>query len=252
MPFLILYHGGKEFDRRPLADTPAVVGRGTDCDLSVHDIVLSRRHFRLTPTTDGWLMIDLRSRNGTLVNDKIVEQQILKDRDVIRAGKTIFRFHTGSMTDPVARPAAPPAPAGPSESTAFGLVVPPPAPPPPRKPVNPVFRMASPKPRPRDPDSFADTGVYALLDQIVSSSWDSTYALNARPLPRKLPRPGMTKLDCGDEPATEAERLAFDLHPQAAVPLPAAFLIRTQVPRPHPRLSRIRKWARRLRTVRLF
>jgi hypothetical protein len=254
MPHLILYSHGVEFDRRPLTATPVVVGRGTDCELSVHDIMLSRRHFRLTPTTDGWLLIDLRSRNGTRVNGVQVEQQILKENDLIRAGKTAFRFVPRVMQASRNRPATPPVPtANPSESTAFGLTTPTPKLRKPASPVSPAFRMASPKPRPRDPDSFADTGVYALLDQIVSSSWDSTYALNARPLPRTLPRAAVTTARHVEPPAN------LDPHEQSRsatvmTALPAARLLRSGIgTKPAaPRMSRLRRFVRSLRNVRIF
>jgi hypothetical protein len=257
MPHLILYSHGVEFDRRPLTATPVVVGRGTDCELSVHDILLSRRHFRLTPTTDGWLMIDLRSRNGTLVNGNIVEQQILKPNDVIRAGKTAFRFMPGAVQVTPARPATPPPVpvASPSESTAFGLVIARPKVRIPASPVSPAFRMASPKPRPRDPDSFADTGVYALLDQIVSSSWDSTYALNARPLPRALPRAAVTT--ARDQKPHEAPADANDtaVHRADFTMLPVATVVLQRTPRrfrTRIRLAPLRRWVRHLARVRLF
>jgi hypothetical protein len=252
MPHLILYSHGVEFDRRPLTATPVVVGRGTDCELSVHDIMLSRRHFRLTPTTDGWLVIDLRSRNGTRVNGINVEQQILKENDLIRAGKTAFRFVPGVISVQRNRPATPPPPAAnPSESTAFGLTAPQPKLRKPASPVSPAFRMASPKPRPRDPASFADTGVYALLDQIASSSWDSTYALNARPLPRALPRAAMTTAR-HVEPSIPAD--PHDRATSTTTALPAARLLRTGTAGtpPAPRLSRLRRFVRSLRTVRIF
>ncbi|MGA3370345.1 MAG: FHA domain-containing protein [Terracidiphilus sp.] len=45
-----------------------VIGRGYDCDLVVTEAAVSSHHCRLTHQGDGFLLEDLGSRNGTLVN----------------------------------------------------------------------------------------------------------------------------------------------------------------------------------------
>jgi pSer/pThr/pTyr-binding forkhead associated (FHA) protein len=81
MAYLIVSQAGHELKRIELCKSPVVIGRSPECDLALHDILLSRRHCRLTPTTDGWLLIDLASRNGTRVGDRKIEQRFLKDAD---------------------------------------------------------------------------------------------------------------------------------------------------------------------------
>jgi predicted component of type VI protein secretion system len=190
MAYLILSTDGHEWDRRELTG-PIVLGRSPECDIPVHDILLSRRHCRLTPSSDGWLLIDLASRNGTCIGDQTVEQCRLKHGDVIRVGKTTLRFCTDVLVKPEPigiRPEFPPAVS--KEDTLAGTVVGMTVPLPPATESVPrkVYRP-SPKPRPMDPESFANENLYQMLEQIASSSWDSIYAVNSQPLRRSRPLP---------------------------------------------------------------
>jgi len=61
-----------------------VIGRSSSCDLPVMDASMSRRHARLFLTPEGWMVEDLGSRNGTLVNgDRISGTVRVQDGDVI-------------------------------------------------------------------------------------------------------------------------------------------------------------------------
>ena len=44
------------------------IGRDAGCDLAIADMTVSRRHATLERTSDGWLLTDLESTNGTRVN----------------------------------------------------------------------------------------------------------------------------------------------------------------------------------------
>lgn len=46
-----------------------IIGRGADCDLVVTQSAVSSRHCRLVQTENGFLLEDLRSTNGTFVNN---------------------------------------------------------------------------------------------------------------------------------------------------------------------------------------
>lgn len=64
-----------------------VVGRSTDCQLSVDDPLVSRRHAVLKTRRDGVVLQDLDSRNGVLVNGtKIVGERELLHGDRINIG----------------------------------------------------------------------------------------------------------------------------------------------------------------------
>ncbi|MGE3806256.1 MAG: diguanylate cyclase [Gemmataceae bacterium] len=81
--------------RHPLGNEPLVLGRDDDCDLRIDDPSVSRRHARLQPGLDGYYAIDLKSTNGTYVNDRPATMHKLKDGDYVRVGNRIFRYLSG-------------------------------------------------------------------------------------------------------------------------------------------------------------
>lgn len=70
------------------------VGRNPDNDAAVPDHKMSGHHFSLKIFKEDWLLTDLGSTNGTFLNGKkITEPTVLQDKDLIRAGHTLFVFH---------------------------------------------------------------------------------------------------------------------------------------------------------------
>ena len=68
-----------------------VIGRGTECDLMVHDAKASRRHCQLTRQGNAFLLTDLDSKNGTYVNgQRITEPVLLQSKETFKIGDTIF------------------------------------------------------------------------------------------------------------------------------------------------------------------
>ena len=97
----------KEVQRRPLTGAISL-GRSLDCDLWLDDPRLSRTHCKLEPALqgDGFVVLDMGSRNGTYVNGKrVVERAVLAHRDVITVGRAQIKFHAHGYTPP--RPADP-------------------------------------------------------------------------------------------------------------------------------------------------
>lgn len=81
--------------RRPydLAGTTLTMGRDSACDITVNDINASRRHAELSQNAQGlWMITDLNSTNGTLVNGQAIASQPLYVGDVITIGKTDYEF----------------------------------------------------------------------------------------------------------------------------------------------------------------
>jgi serine phosphatase RsbU (regulator of sigma subunit)/pSer/pThr/pTyr-binding forkhead associated (FHA) protein len=79
--------------RHVLSTRPQVAGRDPGCDIFIDDPSTSRRHARFSPTSDGYLVEDLGSRNGTLVNDAACTSRLLQADDVVTLGSVIIRFH---------------------------------------------------------------------------------------------------------------------------------------------------------------
>jgi pSer/pThr/pTyr-binding forkhead associated (FHA) protein len=90
----VLDESGELKEKISLASSPVTVGR-----LSVNDIVLgdgnvSRRHAELRSDGREWILTDLGSTNGSLVNGKLATQQQLQDGDRLTFGSTdlVFRM----------------------------------------------------------------------------------------------------------------------------------------------------------------
>lgn len=56
-----------------------VIGRGSMCDIMIADRQISRQHALLTSTSNGVLLEDLNSKNGTLLNGEPLEEAVLLD-----------------------------------------------------------------------------------------------------------------------------------------------------------------------------
>lgn len=63
------------------------IGRGSDCDLAILDMTVSRVHARLERTPEGWLLTDLGSTNGTRVNGWRVRGEVrVRPGDLVSFG----------------------------------------------------------------------------------------------------------------------------------------------------------------------
>ena len=69
-----------------------VIGRSTSNDLHVESGQLSRNHARILFLTDHYLLHDLGSTNGCLVNGARITTVKLADGDVLTLGDAVFRF----------------------------------------------------------------------------------------------------------------------------------------------------------------
>jgi pSer/pThr/pTyr-binding forkhead associated (FHA) protein len=108
-----------------------VIGRQADSDIPVPAEEISRHHARLQVTADGVLVEDMSSANGTFINDKRVQNGILKPGEELRLDTVRFMLvapgmdarqqATSARTEP-AKAAAPAASQG-SAGKAVGIVV---------------------------------------------------------------------------------------------------------------------------------
>jgi pSer/pThr/pTyr-binding forkhead associated (FHA) protein len=63
------------------------IGRDPASDVFLDNTGVSRQHARIQRTPGGYVVEDLGSANGTLLNDQAVRQDFLGDNDVIQIGK---------------------------------------------------------------------------------------------------------------------------------------------------------------------
>lgn len=85
-----------------LSTFPAILGRAKDCQflIPLDELSTSRQHARIEYAAGRWELIDLRSRNGTFVNEKLITRQVLRSGDKIKLGSFELLFTTSEATPP--------------------------------------------------------------------------------------------------------------------------------------------------------
>lgn len=93
-PRLVVVNGDKKGTVLEMPEPPArlVIGRGELTDLALPDADASREHCEIVIELEGPLVRDLTSKNGLLVNDKVVTQRRLRDRDELTIGATVLSY----------------------------------------------------------------------------------------------------------------------------------------------------------------
>lgn len=92
--YLTVLTGPRAGTNFPLdARRKTLIGRGSDCHISLPDPLCSRVHATLSFGPDGWVLSDADSRNGTLVNGQKIDEATVVDGNVIRVGSNEFEFH---------------------------------------------------------------------------------------------------------------------------------------------------------------
>lgn len=79
------------------------IGRSDDNDMVIADPRASRYHAEIDRRSEGYVIRDLGSTNGTMVRGRRVQERLLEDGDSLAMGETEMRF--GLITDPRKRQA---------------------------------------------------------------------------------------------------------------------------------------------------
>jgi hypothetical protein len=82
---LILVQGGKEHSF-PLTRDSYTLGRHRNNDILINDAKVSSFHARLDRTPEGFMLVDLNSRNGSFLNGKRMANGVLGTGDELRLG----------------------------------------------------------------------------------------------------------------------------------------------------------------------
>ena len=92
---LIVLVGGGRGERALLGEDRFVIGRGSDADLRLDSDAVSRSHAFIEKRGEHYYLLDNGSTNGSFVNYKRVQEQVLRDGDQIQIGQSMFKFLAG-------------------------------------------------------------------------------------------------------------------------------------------------------------
>jgi hypothetical protein len=92
---LVLVEDGREGTAYELGAGTVTIGRLPECDIVVADPGASRRHAQVRFDGERYVVSDMGSTNGTLVNDVEASERALEDGDRVTIGSTVLEFRSG-------------------------------------------------------------------------------------------------------------------------------------------------------------
>ncbi len=98
--------GGMAFDIYLDDKLKVIVGRDDSCDVLIEDSEASRNHCRIELTPAGFVLSDLGSSNGTMVNGRPVTEHPMRDGDEVAIGVCRIKFHDPDEAERLAAAAA--------------------------------------------------------------------------------------------------------------------------------------------------
>ncbi|MDX2177759.1 MAG: FHA domain-containing protein [Candidatus Sumerlaeia bacterium] len=105
MPEIIVKLGDKVVHRYFFDKDVVSIGRARDNDIVVENLSVSRNHARIRRSDGKFILTDLNSANGTLVNSVRITKHEVCEGDVIQIGKHLLYF--SERTSPAAESGAP-------------------------------------------------------------------------------------------------------------------------------------------------
>jgi serine phosphatase RsbU (regulator of sigma subunit) len=94
MPYLEVTVGPQPGQRHPLNLPTMVLGRHPDCQIVIEVGAVSRQHARILREGESFVLEDLKSRNGTLLNDApLADRRALADGDRVQICDVTLIFH---------------------------------------------------------------------------------------------------------------------------------------------------------------
>ncbi|MHC4922537.1 MAG: FHA domain-containing protein [Planctomycetota bacterium] len=79
--------GGKVVRKYPFEKDSIVIGRDADCDISIDNVAVSRRHATVSVEDGKYVLEDLHSGNGTFFNEEKVQTAEMNSGDAFVIGK---------------------------------------------------------------------------------------------------------------------------------------------------------------------
>jgi pSer/pThr/pTyr-binding forkhead associated (FHA) protein len=100
MPNLTLKFKNKSIGDYPLKrGVSLTIGRRKNNDVVIDNLAVSGHHAKIDSVGDGFVLIDLQSKNGSFVNEQIINSHWLQQGDVINIGKhsLVFEYCEGEQ-----------------------------------------------------------------------------------------------------------------------------------------------------------
>ena len=104
MAYLKVLKGPDSKPAHQLDKDRLLIGRNATCDIALpqKNYAVSREHARIVRTQSKFIIEDLRSRNGTYVNNTQIQGPVeLQDRDEIRICEYLYSFHDPAAPKPI-------------------------------------------------------------------------------------------------------------------------------------------------------
>ena len=89
---LVVIEKGKAGKAFPLTKERVIIGRLGESDLVLSDPGVSRRHAEVRREDGKYVIADLGSTNGTMVNEATIGERELEEGDRITVGRTVLEF----------------------------------------------------------------------------------------------------------------------------------------------------------------
>lgn len=97
LPMLVVHEGQLSGERWILEQETITIGRGADCEIILPERQVSRHHARLERRREGYILLDLGSKNGTFVNGQELQGPYrLKDGDEIQIALCVKMSFVGA------------------------------------------------------------------------------------------------------------------------------------------------------------
>lgn len=75
------------------------IGRDVNCNVRIDNLAVSKNHAQILDLQGSYVIEDLDSTNGTLLNDKKIKKETLKHLDVLTIGKHSLEIHIRQFSD---------------------------------------------------------------------------------------------------------------------------------------------------------
>jgi len=117
MPYLDAVTGPAMGRRYPLENSQYVMGRHPDCDIVLESGSVSRQHAKVSKSGTSFILEDLKSRNGTFVNGRLINEPTkLLEGDTLRICDIELNFHEESEESALTANPSP-------EGSALGIMI---------------------------------------------------------------------------------------------------------------------------------